>query len=187
MSYNGQKTENCYIRDAAEEDIDRIKQIELESGISNWKIEEYINELERIDSVFWVCELEKKVIGFIIARLIMNSVNCDSLSKSESKSKHKENDTKIEEIEIFSIAIKKDFRKLGLGSKLLERLINENPMCPIYLEVRESNTSAINFYKRHNFNIINRRNNYYTLPTEDALTMTLDFSNKILKLDYEER
>lgn len=42
----------------------------------------------------------------------------------------------------------------------------------IDLEVRASNSVAISFYKRHGFEDVGIRKNYYTNPKEDALLMS---------------
>ena len=44
----------------------------------------------------------------------------------------------------------------------------------IFLEVRESNKVAINFYKKNNFKEISIRKNYYSEPTENAIIMKLE-------------
>jgi len=39
------------------------------------------------------------------------------------------------------------------------------------LEVRESNTPAINLYKSYDFKLLSKRKDYYTNPREDALVL----------------
>ncbi|MGH8246092.1 MAG: GNAT family N-acetyltransferase, partial [Gammaproteobacteria bacterium] len=41
----------------------------------------------------------------------------------------------------------------------------------VWLEVRESNHTAIAFYQRHGFAVFGRRRAYYQLPPEDALIL----------------
>jgi len=80
----------------------------------------------------------------------------------------------FDEIHINNIAVKKDFRNKGLGKKQLEYIIKygiENNFSRITLEVRESNTPAINLYKSYDFKLLSKRKDYYTNPREDALVL----------------
>ena len=55
---------------------------------------------------------------------------------------------------IISIAVDKNYRRQGAGTELLIRAISILSMLPIdaiYLEVRESNAGAVEFYERYNF------------------------------------
>ena len=83
----------------------------------------------------------------------------------------------IDEAHIMNIAVRKDFRKKGIGSELLSFLIDEakskEKMC-ITLEVRDDNTPAIELYKKFNFDILGRRKKYYN-NVNDAIIMTKSF------------
>ena len=48
----------------------------------------------------------------------------------------------------------------------------------IFLEVRESNQVAINFYKKNKFKEISVRKNYYSEPNENAIIMKLEVNNE---------
>ena len=73
----------------------------------------------------------------------------------------------IDSLDIFEIAVDKNFRKKGLASKILNRINDERK---ILLEVSEKNEVAINLYKKHGFKMISRRKNYY-LDGSDAIVM----------------
>ena len=83
----------------------------------------------------------------------------------------------IDEAHIMNIAVRKDFRKNGIGSELLNFLIDEakskKKMC-ITLEVRDDNIPAIELYKKFNFDILGRRKKYYN-NVNDAIIMTKSF------------
>lgn len=83
----------------------------------------------------------------------------------------------IDEAHIMNIAVRKDFRKNGIGSELLNFLIDEakskKKMC-ITLEVRDDNIPAIELYKKFNFEILGRRKKYYN-NVNDAIIMTKSF------------
>ena len=76
---------------------------------------------------------------------------------------------------ITNIAVHPEYRKQGIGAKLLESLIN---LCTdldcslINLEVRASNYPAQNLYKKYGFIVDGLRKGYYTDNKEDAVLMT---------------
>ena len=63
-------------------------------------------------------------------------------------------------IEIEYIVVNDEYKKLGIGSKLL-KYIEKSGIKNITLEVRESNEVAINFYKKNGYEIVATRKNYY--------------------------
>ena len=152
------------IKNASSADVEFIKQIEIESDLSSWTKEDYYSEIKRADSIFFVATENEEVVGFIIARLIMNKENFSQYSENES-----END-----IEIYNLAVNKGFRQRKIGSKLLAKVIEsatENNIAKIHLEVRKSNTAALDFYRKNSFEITGERRNFYRNPTEDAVLM----------------
>ena len=80
----------------------------------------------------------------------------------------------IDVYEIISIATAIEYRNKQCAQKLLDKIKNKN----IFLEVRETNVSAINFYKKNNFKQISIRKKYYSEPTEDAIIMKLEVNNE---------
>ena len=78
----------------------------------------------------------------------------------------------IDTIDILSIVTMKSYEHIGIASLLLEYIFNfakKNNVNKIFLEVRTSNTKAINLYEKNNFKLISKRKNYYTDTKEDAL------------------
>ena len=61
-----------------------------------------------------------------------------------------------------------EHRKKGIASKLMDKMIEENSN-NITLEVRTTNESAINLYKKYNFKVVSTRKKYY--GNEDAYLM----------------
>lgn len=77
-----------------------------------------------------------------------------------------------------SIVIHSDYRKMGLGSSLIQKFIEkakENSITKVFLEVRESNYTAINLYKKFGFSEISRRKKYYK-DGETALVLLKELS-----------
>lgn len=168
-------TEAFVIREARLEDIEQIKIIETNCGLSMWLIEDYKNELERKDSIFIVAEIKKVIVGFAMARLITNlvfiNINSEFInSNTTDKNIH------FEQIEIYNIGVYKEQRKKGIGKRLLKKVLKlaeEKKIKEIWLEVRKSNKTALKFYSKSGFIRKYTRKNYYTSPCEDALVLKL--------------
>ena len=85
--------------------------------------------------------------------------------------------------EIYRIAVKNEKRRHGVAYRLLSYAIKcerARGLEVLFLEVRESNTPARNFYKSFGFREIGRRKGYYKLPSEDAIIMSLSESENQL-------
>lgn len=83
-----------------------------------------------------------------------------------------------DEGDITNIAVHPEHRRQKIASRLIEELIKEakkRSLALLTLEVRCSNVPAIALYEGYGFEIIGKRKNYYTNPTEDAHIMTLYF------------
>ena len=66
---------------------------------------------------------------------------------------------------ITNIAVPKEFRRLGIARALLKEACSgaEKRNCEfITLEVRKSNTAAIELYKKEGYNIAGERKNFYS-------------------------
>ena len=80
----------------------------------------------------------------------------------------------IDECQIVNVATSHDFRKMGIGSRLIEAFldyIKQKEVKLAYLEVRESNLPAINLYKKYGFLESGISKNHYSKPTENAILM----------------
>lgn len=77
--------------------------------------------------------------------------------------------------ELLSIAVRKDQGRKGLGKSLLKSgtdLLDFSAGDQCFLEVREGNSSARNFYEKNGFNIIGSRSHYYS-DGENAILYVL--------------
>lgn len=80
----------------------------------------------------------------------------------------------LDEATINMVYIKKDARKKGLATHLLNYVLEQlrhRDFEHLFLEVRASNTPAIKIYERAEFEPLVVRKNYYQNPTEDAWIM----------------
>lgn len=132
-------------------DADRVYRIENESFFEPWTKRRLIKEFE--DNSFlkhFVYEKDGEVLGFYIISTIADLV------------------------EIFTIAVDKNHREEGIGSKLLSHLINyakEVGSSEIWLEASTKNIAAVNLYQKYGFEIQTIRKNYYQKTGEDAYNM----------------
>jgi ribosomal-protein-alanine acetyltransferase len=83
--------------------------------------------------------------------------------------------TKLDgEAEILNLAIRRKHRRKGDGKRLVERIVEQwkqDGTTRVFLEVRESNKGAIQFYEGLGFRQVGRRKEYYAGPAEDALVL----------------
>ena len=87
--------------------------------------------------------------------------------------------TVLDEGYVTNIGVLPEYRRRGIGSKIVSKLIDfskEKSLSFISLEVRVSNTAAIKLYKSFGFEEVGNRKNFYRFPTEDALIMTRYFN-----------
>ena len=127
--------------------IEQIFNLEKEIFKSSAFNKSYLDTLIKGNNSFiYVYLIENKVCGYLI---ILDSIDV---------------------YEILAIATIEEYRNKGIAQKLLNKIKIKN----IFLEVRESNQTAINFYKKNNFKEISIRKNYYSEPTENAIIMKLE-------------
>ena len=127
--------------------IEQIFNLEKEICKSSAFSKSYLNTLIKGDNSFiYVYLIDDKVCGYL---MILDSIDV---------------------YEILAIATVEKYRNKGIAQELLDKIKTKD----IFLEVRESNKVAINFYKKNNFKEISIRKNYYSEPTENAIIMKLE-------------
>jgi len=80
----------------------------------------------------------------------------------------------MDEAEIHRIAVKEEYRRLGVASRLLQemfKILGNMGTVSVHLEVRQSNHDAIKLYEKFGFMIKGRRRGYYEETGEDALIL----------------
>lgn len=83
----------------------------------------------------------------------------------------------VDDVHLTNIVIKKGYRSAGLGSYLLEHIINEAKTTgkqSLTLEVNEENEPAKKLYLKYGFKILGIRKKYYN-NKDNAVIMTLFF------------
>lgn len=127
-----------------------VKRICDLSFSSPWSIDSLNKELTNERAAYIVIKLGDKVVGFGGMW------------------------TLFDEADITNIAVHPDYRGHNFGDIIVENLIKtakELGATCMTLEVRASNTPAINLYKKHNFTIEGTRKNFYENPKEDGHIM----------------
>jgi len=82
----------------------------------------------------------------------------------------------LDEAEILNLAVTEERRRQGEGRALVGHILNrfsELHVSRVFLEVRESNAGAIQFYRGLGFQAIGTRRDYYHDPKEAATVMEL--------------
>ena len=142
------------IKKLTSNDINYIDQIfNLEKEIfKNFAFNKgYIETLIKGDNSFiYIYLIEDKICGYL---MVLDSIDV---------------------YEILAIATIEKYRNKGIAQELLDKIKTKD----IFLEVRESNQVAINFYKKNKFNQISIRKNYYSEPNENAIIMKLEVNNE---------
>lgn len=135
------------------EDLCEIKPILNLEFDDLWSINILKSELENINSKYIVAKINNEIVGFAGVWF------------------------SVDDAHITNIVVKKSARHTGIGSKLLEKLINltkEQNKLSLTLEVNTQNIPAQNLYQKYGFKNLGIRKKYYN-GIEDAFIMTLYF------------
>ncbi len=131
----------------------QILRIERESFPSPWDSRSFASEMDRDISQFWVAVADGLLIGYI----------CFWIAARE--------------VHLLNIAVRKDWRRRGLGRRLLLKMLEigtDSDAEAAWLEVRPSNLAARALYRKMGFREVGRRPGYYSESHEDAILMTVD-------------
>jgi ribosomal-protein-alanine N-acetyltransferase len=138
--------------------IPGVMSIHTECGLSDWSEQGYLDELERPDSIGFGAVIDDELSGFIVGRAVS------------------------EEAEVNNIGVSPSYRCHGVGSALLDAFLTtckNRGVNTVWLEVRVSNQTAIDFYERHDFAKSSVRKGFYRSPDEDALIMARRFETDL--------
>jgi ribosomal-protein-alanine N-acetyltransferase len=87
-----------------------------------------------------------------------------------------------DELHLLKIAVSPAWRGQGIASRLLERCFAiraKQGATSVHLEVRPSNTPAMELYLKLGFEVIGRRHKYYADTKEDALLMMKNLKEEL--------
>ena len=131
--------------------IDGVVELENACFALPWTREDFVKEVEANKmAVYKVALVDDRVAGYAGMWHIVN------------------------EGHVTNIAVSPDYRRMGIGEKLLKALFDvaeEREMIGITLEVRISNTAAQKMYTKNGFKPEGFRKRYYSDTGEDAVIM----------------
>lgn len=139
------------------EDLQSILAIQSKSaGAAHWKDADYLRLASEPGGMILVVKLETmtppKVLGFAAFQRL------------------------IDEAELRNIAVDPEHQHQGVGKALLlearKRLLQAGTK-RLFLEVRQSNKSALGLYYSAGFALLSERKEYYRDPPEDAYVLSL--------------
>lgn len=141
---------NLEIYNMTDYDLSLIKDILIDDFDDFWTYDVLQEELNNPNSEYFVAKLENNILGFA------------GIWKA------------VDDVHITDIVVKKSNRQTGIGSKLLEKLIQtakSQNFNSITLEVNEHNQLAINLYLKYGFKNVGFRKKYYN-NKDNAIIMT---------------
>ena len=142
------------IRRMALDDLPAVIELDKLSFSLPWPERSFRFELtENTASRCWVAELDGRIVGMIVAWLL------------------------VDEAHIATLATHPGFRRQGVARNLLTyalRYMSKEGAVTSFLEVRESNTAAQEMYHQFGYEEVGRRKRYYKDTNEDAILMTLN-------------
>lgn len=133
-----------------ESHIDGIENIEKSSFAIPWSRKSIEQELKNRLALYIVVEDEGRVIGYGGMWHV------------------------VTEGHITNIAVHEDYRRKGIGDAIIKALIDlaeKKEMIGLTLEVRKSNTAALELYRKNGFIMEGVRPEYYEDNREDAIIM----------------
>jgi len=135
------------IRTYLPSDLEQICELEKRSfGIGAYSVSMLKKMFNAPGTINYLAIEEDKILGYVCALPL---------------------DNRMADIE--SIAIDPRIHRSGIGTILFNRMESEllrKGYQVIVLEVRENNTQAINFYKKHGFKATEFLQNYYKIPID---------------------
>jgi ribosomal-protein-alanine N-acetyltransferase len=121
-------------------DLRKVYEVELESFDHPYPFPVFLNFLLKEPNGFLIAKMNDQIVGYIIG-IIEKNIGT-----------------------IVSIAVKKDYRRKGIGKKLLDCIIEyfkSKNISIINLQVRIDNYEAISFYENNGFKKVKILKNYY--------------------------
>lgn len=121
--------------------------LKANGGNTTWKTSSFQMELADPNNLYLGYEENGELLGYIGCMLI------------------------LDEGSINNFGVLPEYKKKGIGSKLMHQLLEnckEKEIKKLFLEVRISNQAAISIYKKVGFKKIGYRTDYYLDPVEDA-------------------
>ena len=141
------------LRQMRQEDIPRVMEIERECFPIPWHESAYLTEISNRSAYYVVACIDSQVVGYAGMWIIMD------------------------ESHITTLGVTRESRRQRIAEQLLVALLDEamaRNARRATLEVRQSNESAQNLYRKYDFAPAALRRGYYTDNHENAVVMWID-------------
>jgi ribosomal-protein-alanine N-acetyltransferase len=149
-------------------DLDWVIRVNRECLPENYTALFFINLHKRFPGAFIVAEADGEIVGYIMCRIETGIPSFKLLGIT--KKGH-----------VISVAVLHSHHRKGIGYALIreamQAMVNYNAK-ECYLEVRESNLSAIHLYKKLGFETARTLRNYYA-DGEDAFVLAIHLPRSI--------
>ena len=155
MQIDQRQEVRVHIRWMIRRDMPEVLAIEAGSFEYPWCEEDFIRCLRQWSCISMVAEDENRVAGFMIHEL------------------HKSR------IHVLNFAVAEDYRRRGVGSQMIAKLIGKlaaQRRSRIVLEIREGNVAAQLFFRENGFRAVSVLRSYYADTPEDAYVFEFRFS-----------
>lgn len=153
------------IRECRREDLEEVIAINRRCLPENYAPIFFEEMREKYPDLFYVAEVDGKIVGYIMCR--EEAAGFDLPRFRAKRRGH-----------IISIAVLPEYRRRGIGRSLLAKALDSMRMRRLeecILEVRVSNTAAINLYKKLGFKIVSQIPFYY-MDGEHAYLMKAELT-----------
>ena len=177
----------CYvIRPMEYEDIPQVAQIDREAFPGEWVFRSQSAYKQDLDnpSIRYMVACKKRDVSESVGQAMQKLPWFKRLFSYERHLNTPENIIgftgfwmMMGEAHIIAIGVRNGYRRLGIGEGLLiatielAQIVNANV---VTLEVRASNETAQELYKKYGFRVVGRRPRYYSSDGEDAIIMSTD-------------
>lgn len=144
-------TRPLVVRTARADDLDEVVAIETASFATPWSRKTFGNLLARPNAVVLAAiDPRERLVGYAVLWFAGR------------------------EGELGNVAVHPEARGRGVADRLMASVLDvaaERGAEALFLEVRTGNDAARALYRKHGFDVVGRRPDYYTKPVEDALIM----------------
>ncbi|UCH57215.1 MAG: GNAT family N-acetyltransferase [Candidatus Bathyarchaeota archaeon] len=155
--------ESFRIRGFRSNDLNRVKDINLECLPENYSSFFYRDLYRRFPETFLVAEADGDIQGYIMCRIERGLSKLKTLRPAR-------------QCHVVSIAVREAYRRRGIATALItramERGMENYNASECFLEVRMTNNAAISFYEKLGFSKAKRNFGYY-MDGEDAWVMAV--------------